>query len=138
MSSLQPKHITTSAGNPVDRQSADFNSMPLYDELLKCQYRTVNLSIISQLQKDQSEVIYACIIHYMVKQIINAPNNSVADKSKSVMDQIYGQLSNVKDLPFGMKMMTGGKGVLISIHNLPEELRIVIGNYLLYVIGQTH
>ena len=93
------------------------NNFPLYDRLsqasqnivVNSEYFKLVAMTINSLDKDQSRIIYALILHH---------------------SNITGQLS--REIPsYGGKDNRKSKGILYDFHNLPQDLKSIIALYVI-------
>jgi hypothetical protein len=91
---------------------------PLYDELYssifnrkndeKVDVRKVASTINQNIDSEHKDEIYALMLHHH-----------------------YNKTGKFNPLPYGITSMPGGRGVLVKMNGLPEELQLILAEYIM-------
>jgi len=91
----------------------------LYDELNNNNNEIIKWETLcpalTQLDKENAEIIFAIIIHYYWI------NN---------MESIQNGDTNFPLIPYNGNLLDGGKGIIIKFESLPSELQMILSNYI--------
>ena len=85
-----------------------------------CPTREKIALIISQLEREQAEHIALLLIHYYF---------SVVPHGGTFISEIYDNRKGPKNIPFGARVSSGGKGVSFDINQVPNDLLMILAQY---------
>ena len=92
---------------------------------------------ISSLPLDDSELLYAIMVHYYFQHRVN-DNTSATQVYESIKNSRQPRRAKCKVLPYKGTTFNNNRGGKYLVSNLPVPLQTIIYNYVSYITSQSY